>query len=331
MSAALLCDHQLDPRLRKRSRWLKDKFGFCDVFVDKTRGAHFGSDEIKQDCISSISFNKLLNYDIVYVSGVKVLLNYFWLFLYLKLKKIKLVYEIPDLPLRSHSILVNFVISVSFKAIVYFLFKKVVITSDAFRKKLPKNIDYFNCENYPSIKIEKKLESVSCEKVTISFVGVVRYFEQMKLLIKYASERDISVNFYGGPDSAVAELKTFAELLDVKNILFFGSFSQEQLRDIYKKTDFIYSVYDSEQENVRLALPNKLYESIIFNKPLIVAKGTYLHETTLSENCGFGVNSSSYDLFCRDMDEGLKGNYSFNTEKLEYNMRTQELEFKKWI
>ena len=49
----------------------------------------------------------------------------------------------------------------------------------------------------------------------------------------------------------------------------------------------IYSVYDADMTNVRVALPNKLYEAIYCERPIIVAKGTYLAE--LVERWGVGV------------------------------------------
>lgn len=45
--------------------------------------------------------------------------------------------------------------------------------------------------------------------------------------------------------------------------------------------------------NVKVALPNKLYESILCELPIIVAKGTYLSE--LVEKMGVGVSVSHKD------------------------------------
>ena len=243
-----------------------------------------------------------------------------------------IIYEIPDLPLRSHSSVLNNVICYIFRIVTYILFEKVVITSAAFKRKLSKNMNFFECENFPSGKIlRRKTTELSIDKLTISFVGVIRYLFQMKMLIKYASERSVNIRFYGGPEKQITELKSYCDILEVTNVSFYGIFSPSELEKIYAETDYIYSVYDSQQDNVKLALPNKLYESILFKKPIIVASETYLLERVLHANCGFGVSSSDYSLFCKQMDQGILKEYSFETEKLIANIISQKLNFKKWI
>lgn len=58
--------------------------------------------------------------------------------------------------------------------------------------------------------------------------------------------------------------------------------------------DCIYSVYDADNPNVRIALPNKLYESIFCELPIIVAKNTYLSELVEKYKVGLSVSHNSY-------------------------------------
>ena len=55
----------------------------------------------------------------------------------------------------------------------------------------------------------------------------------------------------------------------------------------------MFSVYNANNQNVRIALPNKLYESIYCELPIIVAKGTYLSQ--LVEEWGVGVSVDHID------------------------------------
>ena len=46
-------------------------------------------------------------------------------------------------------------------------------------------------------------------------------------------------------------------------------------------------MYDSTDLNVRLALPNKLYESMYFKKPILVSSNTYLSQVVDQYGIGF--------------------------------------------
>ena len=57
----------------------------------------------------------------------------------------------------------------------------------------------------------------------------------------------------------------------------------------------IYSVYDADMSNVRVALPNKLYESVYCRLPIIVAKNTYLEKVVNDWGVGIGVDHNSVE------------------------------------
>ncbi|TCN76740.1 glycosyltransferase involved in cell wall biosynthesis [Vibrio crassostreae] len=332
MNLLFVCDHHLDPRLVKRKSWIEKKVSKCTVYVDKTRGGHFSNQGIEELDLKSLKISDIINNDKIYISGGRVIISHALYFALARLLKKDVVYEIPDLPLREKSEIKNRLIGFFFSSLVSILFKRVVITSEAFKRKLPKNIDYFECENLPNHPkfIEKK--ETNNKKINISFVGVIRYIPQMKMLIKYASLRNIKVNFYGGPEGPISELKQYINSFrDDIDVNFYGRFIQSDLDDIYSVTDFVYSVYDVSQENVRLALPNKLYESTLYRTPIIVANNTYLGEVVDKEGSGFSVCSRKFSLFCEQMDSGLKNQYEFSTDILNEKIKNQENEFMTWF
>ena len=65
---------------------------------------------------------------------------------------------------------------------------------------------------------------------------------------------------------------------------------EKEIALLYGKVDCVYSVYDADNPNVKIALPNKLYESIICELPIIVAKDTYLSELVQKWNVGVSVS-----------------------------------------
>ena len=57
----------------------------------------------------------------------------------------------------------------------------------------------------------------------------------------------------------------------------------------------MYSVYDADMQNVRVALPNKLYEAVYCEIPLIVAKNTYLAQLVDEWGVGLAVDHKNKD------------------------------------
>jgi len=75
------------------------------------------------------------------------------------------------------------------------------------------------------------------------------------------------------------------------NVFYHGPFKNpDELLSIYSSIDICYVVYDSTDGNVKLAIPNKLYECLFFLTPMIVAKGTYLAERVKELQIGFEVD-----------------------------------------
>ena len=63
-----------------------------------------------------------------------------------------------------------------------------------------------------------------------------------------------------------------------------------EIADLYSRCDVIYSVYDADMANVRVALPNKLYEAVYCGLPLIAAKNTHLADTLAEWGVGAAVD-----------------------------------------
>ena len=338
MKAMLICDHSLDPRLRKRLFWLKHIGYEVDVFTDSSRGSHFKDVQLNELDLCNLKKIDLSSYDLIYISGAKILISEFKFMFKAKIKNKKMIYEIPDLPLRSSINIINKITSLIFNVFVNFLFTKIVITSEGFLKLLPKNKDYFICENLPESTLipldvnENENENENERK--IGFVGVLRYEDQMLFLIKYCIENNIEARFYGGPDITIHALKNKCKSLklDIEGVIFFhGSFTQNDLNLIYNEIDFVYSVYDAIQPNVKLALPNKLYEAQLYKTPIIVANNTFLSEVVTDKKLGFSASSSNYSHFCLDMDIGLSKEYSISDQDVINKVNSSKDDFVDWI
>ena len=234
--------------------------------------------------------------DVIYAEGLDTLMiaNR-----YKKNNSAKIVYEVPDLreifiekPQNTVQRIVAYIIQQKEKK----LFSGVdylVVTSpkfyDLYYYRLISKDRVVFVPNVPDRRAFQAYKKKLNGKFTVAFIGGIRYLEQMKLLVDAATDEDIDVLFAGagGTDKKYQTMLEYSK--DKKNIRFTGRYDYDkEIAGLYGKADCIYSVYDADNANVRIALPNKLYEAVLCELPIIVAKGTYLSE--LVEEWGVGVS-----------------------------------------
>lgn len=148
--------------------------------------------------------------------------------------------------------------------------------------------------NAPDIEVFKNYKKKNGGTFTVGFIGGIRYLQQMKMLVDVASEVGFNVLFAGagGTSTEYDEIRKYCE--GMKNVTFTGKYNYDtEIAGLYGKVDCVFSVYDADNPNVKIALPNKLYESIICELPIIVAKETYVSE--LVQQYGVGVAISHQD------------------------------------
>lgn len=148
--------------------------------------------------------------------------------------------------------------------------------------------------NMPDRSIFEPYTKKDHDKFTIGFVGGIRYINQMIMLVDAAKKCDVRVVFAGSAfDHDSQRLIDYCK--DKEYVKFTGEYDfKRDIVDIYESLDCVYSVYDSSIPNVRIALPNKLYEAVLCQLPIIVAKDTYLCE--LVESWGIGESVGYKDI-----------------------------------
>lgn len=126
--------------------------------------------------------------------------------------------------------------------------------------------------------------------IRIGFVGLFRYAKSLLPLVDAVSDRVGAYELHLFGDGPLRDaLQTRAR--NAQNVFYHGPFKNpDDLKDIYDFIDINYVVYDNSELNVRLAIPNKLYESIYFGKPMVVAAKTQLAEWVRKLDIGFVVD-----------------------------------------
>lgn len=244
---------------------------------------------------ASLKYLLSKNPTIIYVSGADMVpVGYFYKIFY---RDVKLVLEIADLPGGRFSnrkwikYLNNLVNKMIKKADL------LVLTSTYFWERYYKNLYPFNervfiMENLPPRRLFQNFKHIKHKKLVIGFVGVIRYGKQIANLFETCKDYEENVEIIvagSGPDLRYIESIS----KNYKNVKITGPYDYEKdILDIYSKIDIVYSVYDADDFNVRLAIPNRFYEAVVCGLPIIVAKNTALSWLVKEYGVGFEVSHS---------------------------------------
>ena len=322
----LLVSHYPDPLINKRLEMLKEKY---EVMILYTKRGNENFVKIEQINYRELSisftngkFFKRLFYLLKLKKEVKKIIENFnpeyiyafrldmlLLVVYNGFKNKKIIYEIADL----HNMIIN-----DSKNIIKVIIRKVLYSTE---RKACKNVDilsitsekfydvYFKkfiskdkvifMPNIPNLKYFEKYKKKTNKEFIIGFIGVVRYKKQMKMLIEAAEQTNTKVLFAGiANDDEIMNLTK-----KKKFVKYYGPYNyNKEIAELYSKCDCIYSVYDTTLNNVKYALPNKLYESIYCQLPILESENTYLSEIVNELNVGMSVKSDSVE----DLIEKIK-------------------------
>ncbi|ETI69193.1 glycosyltransferase [Neobacillus vireti] len=222
--------------------------------------------------------------------------------------KPKILYEIADLNKliidEQNSIIKKFAkkLLVSLEKKLCNKINTLIVTSELFYENYYSNFvprsKLLFMPNMPNLNAFRNYSRKKTGKFTVGFIGAIRYKDQMKMLIDAAEKCNVEILFAGaGLDNEIENIcknKNFVK--------YIGKYRYEtEISSLYGQVDCVYSVYDANLNNVKFALPNKLYESIYCGLPIIVAKGTYLAK--MVEEKGVGVAVGHNDV--KELEEIL--------------------------
>jgi len=139
------------------------------------------------------------------------------------------------------------------------------------------------------------------QKIVIGMIGLFRFRKPIELLLTYIkNKKDTHIlKCYGdGPYRNIIESSV------CENIQYYGSFKNpNDLENIYNSVNVNYVVYDYNDRNVQLALPNKLFESAFFGVPILCGNNTALGALAKNWNIGKQVSIENLYEFEADMNE----------------------------
>jgi glycosyltransferase involved in cell wall biosynthesis len=272
-------------------------------------------------------------YDVLIVNNIDTLALFKICTLFQKTKT-KIVIEISDL--RSHTYTHIFKSKVM-RAVEKFMFKfidNLIVTSPKFYEMYYNKIfngQYFVLENKPlSNMIPPKLEKIKNKKTVIGIVGLLLQGKPYKALFETIKDDDrFEVHIYGkGTYQKLVE----EYAIKYKNIKYFGeyNFFQDSAK-IYASIDILYMPYDTTNGslNNKIALPNKLYEAMYFQVPIITSSGTYLGGLVEEYGIGKTIKCCNQGEFIKIIDKINSDDIVNNFNKLDSSEYLSDNDYEK--
>ena len=131
----------------------------------------------------------------------------------------------------------------------------------------------------------------NCNKISVGSIGSLRDIRiNLEFIQSLKDSKIIQLNFHGEGDNDNYILRYLSEH-DIENVNLTGRYTRDEEESLYSKNEIINVLRYNDGINNKTALPNKLYNSAIYGKPMLAFEGTYLAEIIKKYNLGIVVDS----------------------------------------
>lgn len=141
----------------------------------------------------------------------------------------------------------------------------------------------------------KSKELADCNHLRFGNAGNVRYKEVVDFS-KVVVEKFPNHEFHFFGDMTALGQETIENLKAQPRVFVHGSYQYPSgLSEVYDSLDFIVCTYNANGINPQYAEPNKLYEAIYYETPIIVSSNTFLAKKVERLGIGFSVNADNLE------------------------------------
>ncbi|MFA5300548.1 MAG: glycosyltransferase [Lutibacter sp.] len=162
-----------------------------------------------------------------------------------------------------------------------------------YKKKIKKDTICETILNTPEKKIFQNFNKKESHYLRISYIGSVRQFKELKLLMDSGLNIDgLKIQIHGS--GAVLE-KMIGIIGNYNNVAITGQFNYKETKYLYEDTDLLYVIYDKNIENQKYGIPIKGYEAIYTQTPVIAQNGTEFADFVKKHDIGFVIKGDDLD------------------------------------
>ncbi|NPV90420.1 MAG: hypothetical protein HPY50_06585 [Firmicutes bacterium] len=196
-----------------------------------------------------------------------------------------------------------------------------IVSSPAFNRWLPKSKKYILSHNIDNtyfdyfVNRNREIDLDQVRRIRICFIGMIRpifYRDNKKLITALANHKNFELH-YLGEELVKGYLKKFCVENQINNVYFRGKYQPKEKIEFYGDTDLLNGIFGSRNLEVCTLIPNRLYESCILRKPILVSANTYLAKIVMENGLGLALDFDNDNL----ADKIL--NYYKNLEYEEYD------------
>lgn len=210
---------------------------------------------------------------------------------------------------------------------------RTIISSKGFLSFLPEYPSKYSvAHNIPVDKCGYKNKSSLIKNkkhINIGYVGRIRDDAANQYLIDLIrADGRYSLYYYG----VFSPYSTFQkkEKNQIDNIHYMGRYDEKDKANLYKNIDMIHSIYLPINKASKTLTPNRLYDALLYKKPLLVSAGTYLSEIVEKYKLGIAIDFSrnmQINLINRYVDTFDENQFSKSCDKLLEQVYLEQEEF----
>lgn len=243
----------------------------------------------------------------------------------LKNKNLKLVYDEHDLfylYFKNRKGIPNFILSQFIRWSELYFLKRVdhhIVVTNNMKELYRDKINSIVITNAPLKNSFSHIEKIKRNKIVIGFIGSVRYLNELKVLIDVASHFENITVFIAGKGIKLNELEVYITQKGYQNVEIFGEYKFNQLEDLYSRIDITYLIYPLQA--TKISLPNKFFESIITETPIIAEAKAEYGQIVSSNGLGWIIDSNNLERSLKQVFTDITFNDN-NFEKFKNNMKS---------
>lgn len=182
-----------------------------------------------------------------------------------------------------------------------------VLSSSGFKEWLPNSRNFIINHNtlISNLNELKQVRNnvMSNEKINIAYIGAQRDLViNIDFINSVKNNKKISL-YFNGVGAINNDIEAYLKENTVSNVYVTGRYDKEDEESLYEKNDVINVLRYNDGLNNKTALPNRLYNAVLYAKPLLAFEGSYLAEQVTSYNLGMVI--SSFDDFEQQISDYL--------------------------
>lgn len=202
------------------------------------------------------------------------------------------------------------------------IFKKVlkisslnVISSIGFKKYLPEE-NYLISHNISSdLLMNKRAEteenSLKSDDINVLTIGSIRDYEANLEVVKALANKDNIKLYFVGKGDASSLLEKYTIEHNIENIFFHGFYKKEEEEHYIEKATFL-NIYYPKIKSHSSALSNRFYNSLIYNRPMIVTSSSIQGDFVEQYNLGVSVDN------CNNLENKLR-KFQLEFNEIQFN------------